>query len=203
MKVAGIEFKETLFPFYHDDSLTQFAKQEVIPATVPVLKMNGQTVWDSMAIMETLAESYPDAGLWPQSPQWRALARSACAEMHTGFVGLRSQFPMNCRRQYDVAANQESLKDITRLAQLWHKFYQPSPDLMTLKAEGPFLCGTFSILDAMYAPVMWRVRNYGLFVSDEFEAWSNAMLALPAMQEWLTAAKAEEWQIAAYDEVGL
>lgn len=201
MKVTGIVFEETLFPFYHDSSLSQFAKQEAIPATVPVLKMDGQTIWDSMAIMETLAETYPHANLWPEAKEWRSLARSASAEMHTGFMALRSQFPMNCRRHVKVEASDGSLKDISRLAQLWQKFYQPEPSLAKTRVQGPFMCGAFSIVDAMYAPVMWRIKNYDLFVSDEFEAWSQAMMALPEMQEWLQAARAEEWKIESYDAV--
>ncbi|WP_438463066.1 glutathione S-transferase [Marinomonas sp. PE14-40] len=201
MKVAGLAFEETIFPFYHDTSLTDFAKQEAIPASVPILKVDNQIVWDSMAIMEVLADTYPEANLWPKSKGWRALARSASAEMHSGFMGLRSQFPMNCRRQTKVTANAESLKDISRLAALWKKFYQADEVLSASRSEGPFLCGAFSIVDAMYAPVMWRIRNYGLSVSDEFDAWSEAMFALPAMQEWLRAAQEEEWEIAAYDAV--
>lgn len=201
MKVAGLAFEETIFPFYHDTSLTDFAKQEAIPASVPILKVDNQIVWDSMAIMEVLADTYPEANLWPKSKGWRALARSASAEMHSGFMGLRSQFPMNCRRQTKVTANAESLKDISRLAALWKKFYQADELLSASRSQGPFLCGDFSIVDAMYAPVMWRIRNYGLSVSDEFDAWSEAMFALPAMQEWLRAAQEEEWEIAAYDAV--
>lgn len=201
MKVAGIEFEEVLFPFYHDDSLRDFAKQEAIPATVPVLKMDGQTIWDSMAIMETLADAYPQANLWPEGKEWRSLARSASAEMHTGFMALRRQFPMNCRRQIEAKASEDSLNDILRLAQLWQKFYRPALNLEKSRVEGPFMCGTFSIVDAMYAPVMWRIKNYGLFVSDEFETWTQAMLALPAMQEWLQAAQAEDWNIESYDAV--
>lgn len=201
MKVAGLAFEETIFPFYHDTSLTDFAKQEAIPASVPILKVDNQIVWDSMAIMEVLADTYPEANLWPKSKDWRALARSASAEMHSGFMGLRSQFPMNCRRQTKVTANAESLKDISRLAALWKKFYQADELLSASRSQGPFLCGDFSIVDAMYAPVMWRIRNYGLSVSDEFDAWSEAMFALPAMQEWLRAAQEEEWEIAAYDAV--
>lgn len=203
MKVAGIEFEETLLPFYHGNSLTEFAQQEGIPATVPVLKIDKQCVWDSMAIMETLADLYPSSNLWPESKYWRAMARSASAEMHSGFLALRGQFPMNCRRQYDVTPTPESVKNIERLAQLWQNFYQPVSYLSASKKEGPFLCGDFSILDAMYAPVLWRVKNYGLYVSDEFEAWSQAMLALPAMQEWLADAEAEHWVIEDYDGVGL
>lgn len=201
MKVAGIKFEETLFPFYHNTSLTQFAEQEGIPATVPVLKMDEQTIWDSMAIMESLADAYPAANLWPNTTLWRALARSASAEMHSGFIGLRSQFPMNCRRQAKVEANAASLKDMARLAQLWQKFYHPDASLVATRSDGPFMCGAFSIVDAMYAPVMWRIKNYGLYINDEFEAWSQVMLALPEMQEWLKAAQNEEWQIAPYDAV--
>ena len=201
MKVAGIEFQETLFPFYHDDSLKRFAEQENIPAKVPVLKVGKQMIWDSLAIMETLAEDYPEKKLWPESRAWRVLARSVAAEMHSGFIALRSQYPMNCRRQCELKPTPESLEDIARLRALWHKFYSADEGLSAKRAKGEFLCGTFSIVDAMYALVLWRIKNYGLFVSDEFEAWSKAMLDLPAMQEWLASAKQESWQIDASESV--
>jgi len=209
MKVAGIEFEETILPFYHSDALKQLSITEDIPATVPVLQENGQTVWDSMAIMEYLAERFPSAKLWPDNLQLRALARSSAAEMHSGFISLRSQFPMNCRVTCQVEPNEGAKKDLARLAKIWQKFTEPSfveqpfaeQSIAGKKPAGPFLCGHFTIVDAMFAPVMWRVKGYGLTVSPEFSAWSDAMLALPAMQEWLESAKQEEWVIPDYDAV--
>lgn len=197
MKVAGIEFTETILPFYHSDSLSEFATQESIPAAVPVLKNQGQTIWDSLAIMEYLAECFPRAKLWPENMQLRTLARCTSSEMHSGFNALRSQFPMNCRLNCKVEPSEGSQKDLRRLAVLWDKFYSQKTSL--LKEEGPFLCGHFTIVDAMFAPVMWRVRGYGLNVSSEFSAWTDAMLALPAMQEWLESSQQEQWVIEQYD----
>lgn len=198
MKVAGIAFDETVFPFYHTDMLKQFASKHEIPAAVPILttKQEGKEtlIWDSLAIMEYLAEQYPEAKLWPEDRALRSLARSAAAEMHSGFFALRSQFPMNCRVTAQVAPTTESQQDLQRLAQIWQKF-------AAFDSEGPFLCGHFTIVDAMFAPVMWRVKGYGLTVSSEFEQWSQAMLELPAMQEWLASAKEEVWSIQSYDEV--
>lgn len=194
MKVAGIEFEETVLPFFHTDELKQITTKLEIPAKVPFLEDNGLLVWDSMAMMEYLAEQFPDKGLWPLDLSLRTLARCAAAEMHSGFAALRNQFPMNCRLEGKIAPSAESQKDLDRLAEIWQKF-------AVLDTDGPFLCGAFSIVDAMYAPVMWRVRNYGLFVSDAFSAWIEAMYALPAMQEWLAAARAEEWQVEHYDAV--
>ncbi|MGH1486054.1 MAG: glutathione S-transferase [Cellvibrionaceae bacterium] len=195
MKVAGISFNETLLPFYHSSALTDFAAKEGIPACVPVLKDQGQTIWDSLAIMEYLAEQYPDAHLWPESINLRTLARSTAAEMHSGFMALRSQFPMNCRRVTHVEPSEGSKNDLLRLAAIWQRFQEQK------KPAGPFLCGQFSIVDAMYAPVMWRVHGYGLKVSDAFDQWAKAMMALPAMQEWADAAQAEEWSVSQYDNV--
>ena len=200
MKVAGIEFKETLLPFYHSDALQEFATKENIPACVPVLQdiLGGEahTIWDSLAIMEHLAEQYPQAKLWPQDPALRALARCAAAEMHSGFMALRSDFPMNCRTHKQGQPSAKAKQDLARLAALWERFAT-----FDNKPEGEFLCGHFTIADAMFAPVMWRVSGYQLEVSPAFTQWSKAMQALPAMQEWLSAAKAEPWNIPQYDAV--
>lgn len=205
MKVAGIPFNETLLPFYHDDSLKVFAQAHDVPACVPALAIPslGQKttnephiIWDSMAIMEYLAEEYPEANLWPQETTLRALARSTAAELHSGFLNLRSEFPMNCRTQATVTPSDAAKKDLERLAALWERFAAHDGN----KGQ-EFLCGHFTIVDAMYAPVMWRVSGYNLHVSDRFEQWSKAMKALPAMQEWLQAAQSEAWTIDQYDRV--
>lgn len=193
LKVAGIPFEETLLTFAHDDSLKKFSEQYQLPAQVPVLMVDDWIIWDSLAILEYLAETYPDKHLWPEDPKLRALARSAAAEMHSGFSALRSHFPMNCRTEKNVAPNADVTRDLQRLAQIWQRFEQAK------KPEGAFLAGQFSIVDAMFAPVMWRVRNYGLTVSPPFDRWAQAMYELTAMQEWLTAAREETWQMPAYE----
>lgn len=196
MKVAGIPFTETVLPFYHDDSLQQLAEKFTIPAQVPVLDSEAGVIWDSLAIMEYLAECFPKKHLWSQDQKLRSLARCASAEMHSGFVALRSAYPMNCRANKVLAPTEAVQQDLNRLAEIWDKFAQAD------KPAGDFLCGEFSIVDAMYAPVMWRVVGYNLDVSEDFAKWAKAMQALPAMQEWLQAAQAEEWVVEAYDVIG-
>lgn len=196
MKVAGIEFDETLLPFAHSDGLDKLAAQYDIPAQVPVLIDDGHVIWDSLAIMEYVAELYPDAHLWPQDKWLRALARSAAAEMHSGFMTLRSACPMNCRVQKAKNVTPDIQADLDRLRVIWEHFAAAD------KAQGDFLCGPFSIVDAMYAPVMWRISGYGLEVSEHFSRWTDAMRALPAMQEWLAAAQQEEWVMPQYEAMG-
>lgn len=193
MKVFSISFEETLLPFAHGNSLTQFSEQHGVPAQVPVLIVDDLVIWDSLAILEYLAERYPEKQLWPSSPALRAMARSAAAEMHSGFSALRSQFPMNCRTEKMVSPSDAVTRELQRLAQIWARFEQAD------KPEGSFLAGEFSNLDAMFAPVMWRVRNYGLKVSPAFDRWAQAMYELPSMQEWLASARAEIWQMPAYE----
>ncbi|QEW05059.1 glutathione S-transferase family protein [Nitrincola iocasae] len=193
MKVAGIPFAETLLPFAHGNSLKQFSEQHGLPAQVPVLIVEDLVIWDSLAILEYLAECYPERQLWPESGALRALARSAAAEMHSGFNALRSQFPMNCRTEKAVAPSDAVTQELQRLAEIWARFEQAD------KPKGPFLAGEFSNVDAMFAPVMWRVRNYGLTVSPAFDRWVQAMYDLPAMQEWLASARAETWQMPSYE----
>ena len=198
MKVAGIPFEETLLTFFHNDDLEKLGERYQIPAQVPVLVENEQPIWDSLAILEHLAEAFPGKKLWPENAALRSLARSASAEMHSGFSPLRSTCPMNCRTKKrlsddNLAAVQDDLK---RLAEIWGYFDRAE------KPEGDFLCGPFSNVDAMYAPVMWRVHGYGLAVSPAFSRWTNAMLDLPEMQEWLASAQAEEWEMEHYESAG-
>ncbi|MEZ5535030.1 MAG: glutathione S-transferase family protein [Thiolinea sp.] len=196
LKVAGIEFEETLLPFAHSGALDQLAEKYRIPAQVPVLVDEGHVIWDSLAIMEYVAELYPEKQLWPQDKWLRALARSSAAEMHSGFFTLRNECPMNCRAQKQKQVTPEIQADLDRLAVIWSHFAAMD------KPEGDFLCGAFSIVDAMYAPVMWRISGYGLQVSEDFGRWMTAMKNLPAMQEWLAAAQQEEWVMEHYEAMG-
>lgn len=194
LKAKGITFDETVLEY---SELDNFGAQHEIPPKVPVLMDQGLVIWDSLAILEYLAEQFPEQAFWPKDKALRTLARSASAEMHSSFMGLRSQCPMNCRKERRVPITVEIENDLKRLAEIWQEFEQAKN-----KPSGAFLCGEFSNVDAMYAPVMWRVRNYGLNVSPAFDHWAKAMYELPAMQEWLAAAKAEEtkWVLPQYED---
>lgn len=155
-------------------------------ARVPALRVGDEVIWDSLAICETANERWLDGRGWPSDPQARAAARSASAEMHSGFTGLRTQLPMNCTRQPNGKHwDKEAEKDIDRVQQLWR-------DLRgQFGAGGPFLCGGFSIVDAMYAPVCIRFRGYGVEADDNAKAYMQTIFAMPAMRDWQAAAEAE------------
>ena len=197
MKVSDIPFTDSVLPFDHDDSLEKLAAQHGIPATVPVLENDGQMIWDSLAILEYLADSYPEKNLWPSNAKLRALARSASAEMHCGFMALRGEHPMNCHRVFPMTPTAAVQADLDRLAVLWQHFDKAD------KPAGEFLCGEFSIVDAMFAPVAWRAKGYGLTISPAFNRWSKALMALPAMQQWVNEGAQETWRVAATEEIGI
>ena len=155
---------------------------------VPVLKIeeNGKniTVWDSLAICETLAERHPDAGLWPQEAAMRAMARSYACEMHSGFPDLRDQLAMDFARKKDLPELREETKtQIARILEAWES------TLATYKGE--FLFGRLSVADCMYAPVVSRFLTFGVKVSAPVQSYMDRMMALPSMQEWLKVAQAE------------
>lgn len=196
LRAHNIPFDETVLPFDHDDSLRELARRHDIPAAVPVLEHRGQMIWDSLAILETLAEHHPEQPLWPRDPGLRALARSACAEMHSGFDALRREHPMNCHRVCPMTPSAAVRRDLARLAQLWQHFERAETP------AGDFLCGPFGIVDAVFAPVAWRARGYALEVSPAFARWSAALMRLPAMQQWIDEGAAEPWRYASTEAVG-
>jgi glutathione S-transferase len=151
-------------------------------------------VWDSLAICEYLAESFPDRGLWPEERTARAVARSVSAEMHAGFAGLRTGMSMNIRRRYpDRGRTPESMQDIKRVLAIWH-------DCRTrFGTGGNFLFGRFSIADAMYAPVVLRLQTYAFALDGAARDYAAAILALPAMREWVADAEAEIESIPKFD----
>ena len=153
---------------------------------VPVLHVGDEVIWDSLAICETVDERWLGGRGWPSDPRARAAARSAACEMHSGFAALRTQLPMDCRRRprarhWDLAAD----RDIARIQALWR-------DLRgRFGAGGDFLCGSFGIVDAMFAPVCIRFRGYGPALAADSQDYVEAILGLPAMQAWLAGAEAE------------
>jgi glutathione S-transferase len=159
---------------------------------VPVLLVDGEPVWDTLAIAETLAELFPAKQLWPADPAARRLARSACAEMHSGFQGLRDKMPMNIKGSYPgKGLTPESKKDIERVVALWGECREK------YGAGGPLLFGKFSIADAFFAPVVMRFRSYGVETPRAAQEYCAAVQALPAVREWMEAALKEKKFVAA------
>lgn len=161
---------------------------------VPVLHDGDLVVWDSLAICDYVNETYLDGRGWPTDRRQRARARSAAAEMHSGFAALRTQLPMNCRRRPDAYRwKEDAQQDIDRVQALWRELRRDGG------RGGEFLCGTFGIVDAMFAPVAVRFRGYGVALEEESQAYVNALLALPSMREWEAAALDESERLEKYE----
>jgi glutathione S-transferase len=185
MKQAGIAFEELRLSLYGKD-----AKQTVLmyspTGRVPVLKDGATTIWDSLAICEYLAETNPRMQLWPADVAGRAHARSISAEMHSGFMTLRNQMPMNVRRKLPGRAKSPELDaDIARIEAIWNQCRA------IYSGYGPFLFGGFSIADAMYAPVASRLHTYGVLLGGAAGQYAASMQDLPAMHEWIAGARTE------------
>lgn len=153
---------------------------------VPVLIDGELAVPETIAIIEYLAEQFPDKAIWPVDREQRALARAAAAEMHAGFSALRNHAPMNLRASHPGKVDPDSVrKDLHRVETLWGGLLE--------RSGGPYLFGEFSAADAMFAPLATRLRTYDLPVSDVATRYVEAIYALPAFQEWLTLALQEPW----------
>jgi len=187
LKVAAIPFEETVIPIRHPGSREKFLARS--PAgKVPILEDGAVTVWESLAILEYAAEKFPDAALWPREAAARAHARAISSEMHAGFVPLRRQCPMNMRRPVKkLDLSPETAADVARIDAMW------SDCRARFGNGGPFLFGRFGAADAMYAPVVSRFHTYAVDVGAAAAAYMQAMMALPAWQEWSAAALKEEW----------
>lgn len=157
---------------------------------VPVLKDGERVVWDSLAIIEYLAELYPQAGLWPADTDARAMARSIAAEMHAGFAALRANMPMNLRKALPGKGRAPGVaEDIERIGAIWREARG------RFGSDGPFLFGRYSAADAMYTPVAARFRTYGVGLDATCQAYADAALAWPAFLAWHQAALEEPWII--------
>lgn len=194
MTVAGIPFEEELVPLDQPDTKTRLLARS--PAgRVPVLVDDDTAVWESLAIMEYLAERFPDRGLWPGEPGARAHARAISSEMHAGFSALRNACPMNLRKRFGWRdRGPEVTRDVARIQQLW------SDCRRRFGRGGAFLFGEFSAADAMYAPVVARFDGYSIPVDDEIGAYMAAVMELPAFKAWKAAGIVEPW-VLDFDEV--
>lgn len=186
LRQAGIQFTEVQISFLPRETLRERILVYSPSGKVPVLIHGRLAVWESLAICEYLAERFPDHGLWPADSAARALARAVSAEMHAGFAALRQHMPMNSRRRYPGQGRAPGVKeDIDRILQIWQT-------CRTRYGEnGDFLFGTFSIADAMFAPVALRFVTYGVTLNPLAGDYVAALLALPSMRQWLADSAAE------------
>lgn len=192
MRQAGIAFEEVLVRFDSFEAGSEF-KRRIGPVSptgkVPALVHGDLVVWDTLAIAEYLAERFPDRALWPAEARARAVARSACAEMHSGFSALRGACPMNVEaRLPEVGAliwrDKPGVRaDVERLVALWTQLLDTH--------GGPMLFGAFSIADAFFAPVCMRLVTYALPLPPQIAAYVDRVQALPGVQDWVQGALAE------------
>jgi len=192
LRQAGIPFEEVLarFDSFDPDSRFKATLAGISPTgKVPVLVDGNLAIWDTLAIAEYLAETYPDKNLWPQDKTARARARSVCAEMHSGFTALRGACPMNIEAHLpEVGAliwrDKPAVRaDVQRLVDMWTGLLE--------QHGGPMLFGDFSIADAFYAPVCMRLHSYGLPVPAHIADYVQRVRALPGVKAWIDGALAE------------
>ena len=201
LKQAGIPFQEKMVKFDSFNSPDSEFKREILKVNpggrVPVLVDEGFAVWDSLAIAEYVAEKFPEKKLWPSDPQARARARSVCAEMHSGFSALRNHCPMNIEAQLPqigalVWRDQAGVRsDVERIVGMWSGLLE--------SYKGPLLFGEFSVADAFFAPVCFRIRNYALPVPGPITDYVRRVCALPGVKAWVDEAL-EERDFVVFDE---
>ena len=184
-KLAGAPFREVQVSL-RGEAAPDPANRAFSPsARVPCLHDGDVVVWDSLAIAEYLAERHP--GMWPLDPVARAFARSACAEMHSGFGHLRNEMTMCVKERVDVRPWSPGLAaDIARVIEIWNE------GRSRFARGGPYLCGAYSLADAFYAPVAFRFRTYGVAPQGAAGAYLQAALEHPFVREWEAAALAEK-----------
>ena len=194
MTAAGIAFEEVLIPF-DTAEFKQYVGDLSGTGKVPVLIDGDIKIWESLAILEYLAEKFPDAGLWPKDIAARAHARVVANEMHAGFQPLRNHLPVNFARPViERALPPEVAANVKRIEMLW------ADCRARFGSGGLFLFGAFGAADAMYAPVVSRLHTYDVDVGADARVYMDAMMALPAWRQWSAAAVKETW-VFAEDEV--
>jgi len=195
LKHFDIPFDEIVIPMNQPETHAEMLKHAP-SGKCPSLHDGTISVWDSLAIIEYLAETYPTFPIWPRGTEARAYARSLSAEMHSGFMALRRECPMNIRRpRRAIKVSEDVRADVVRIDEAF-------ADARTrFGAAGAFLFGDFSAADAMFAPVVNRFDTYDLPVSDTTRAYMAVMKALPAWQQWERDAFAEPWRIEHYEAI--
>jgi glutathione S-transferase len=190
VKLTGQPFDEVLIPLDRPETRASILAHSP-SGRVPALKHGPIGVWDSFSIGEYLAETFPDARLWPVDAAARASARSIAAEMHAGFGALREAMPMNIRARQARTPSDAVAADIDRITALWREARG--------RSGGPFLFGRVSLADVAFAPVVTRFQTYEVKVDEASQSYMKTILDWPHMQEWISAAKAEPFSIPHYD----
>ena len=192
MTAFGIPFQEVRVLLDQQDTATKIAAYSAC-GRVPVLLAGEMTIWDSLAICEYLAEQFPDKHLWPQDVAARAMARCVCAEMHSGFTGLRTDMSMNIKATLPGRGRTAAAQaDIGRISEIWE-------ECLSRFGHHQFLFGDFSIADAYFAPVVMRFRTYGVSLAPALNAYCERVQAHPAVARWITEALAETEVAAKHD----
>ena len=196
-KQSGLHFEEITVPLYGEDwDHIKRSSDDLAPSQgkVPILWDGDAVVWDSLAIIEYLADKVGRDRFWPKPDDARAMARSMVAEMHSSYLALRRSCPMNIRARVKGAVLDEDVRaDVVRILTLW------AEARARFGKGGPFLFGTFSAADVIYAPVVSRFLSYGIGVPGFAQAYMQAVWEHEWMQQWITAAEAEDWVIEQYE----
>jgi glutathione S-transferase len=196
LRASHIPFEEAFIPLYTGDADKQRILDFSRAGKVPILVDGEITIWDSLAIIEYVAERFPERRLWPEDPAQRAHARSISAEMHSGFAALRNECGMNLHRPVRaIALSDEARANISRIQAIW------TGCRARYGKSGPFLFGAFGAADAMFAPVVHRFRTYAIAVTPEVQTYMDTMMALPAFREWTEAALAETLVIDKFETI--
>ena len=200
LRALAIPFEEEVIAMDQPDTKARMLARGPT-GKCPVLIHDDITVWESLAIIEYLAETFPDKHVWPSDARARAHARAASNEMHAGFQPLRQACPMNLGKRFaskdfgpEVAAN------VARIEALWREARGQFGKNATGQDAGPFLYGAFGAADAMFAPVVTRLDTYQIAVAADTRRYMDAVLSHPAFVAWRTAALAEPWTIARYED---
>ena len=207
-KLSALDFETEVLPMDTPEWDSGTSKGDLPSGKVPVIWDGDIPVWDSLAIIDWLADRVRESRIsrghfWPHGLAARGLARSMAAEMHGGFQALRSECSMDLKQNYPgFVANGAVLADVARIDALWSQAREVFGTHTDVAHEGPYLFGAFGAADAMYAPVVTRFRTYGLPMSDTARAYADAVAAHPWMAEWTTAAKAETYPFARYLKSG-
>lgn len=198
-KQSGLSFDELTVPLKGEDwDKAKRDMGEIQPSSgkVPILWDGDAVIWDSLAILEYLADKVGRDRFWPKDEAARGMARAMVAEMHSSYASLRAEMPMNVRRQRPLAEVSDATKaDIVRILQLWAEARARHG------SAGPFLFGTFGAADIFYAPVVSRFLTYGIGVPGFAQSYMQAIWEHDWMREWIAAAEAEEWVIEQFEQV--
>jgi glutathione S-transferase len=200
VKQSGLHFDEVIVPLYDDNWEQRKREDDLAPSAgkVPILWDGGAVIWDSMAIIDYLADKVGRDRYWPKDDVARGMARSMAAEMHSGYMALRRECPMNTRKSFqDITVSAETRTDAIRILQTWAEARS------RFGKEGPYLFGTFSAADIMLAPVVTRFVTYGFTLPGFAQSYVDTMMAHPWMEEWYAGAAQETWVIQRVEDAAI